>query len=95
MWYHRGHASHFTQFTGPAALRSCEAVARWHRMSDMSVSMAGNAGGAGDGAGPGDPSSAAPSPASASGVATTSTSTARGRFRPLVLSARFLFLRRS
>jgi len=59
----------------------------------MSASMAGDAGGAGDEAGPGDPCSVVPSPASASGVATTSTSAARGRFRPPVLSARFLLLR--
>jgi len=96
--YQCGLASQFTQFTGPAVpatLHSCEAAARCHRMSDMSASMAGDAGGAGDGAGPGDPSSAAPSPASASGVATTSTSTAHGRFRPPVFLARFLLLRRS
>jgi len=63
----------------------------WH----ISVSMAGDAGGAGDGAGPGDPCSAAPTPASASGATTTSTSAVRGRFRLPVLSARFRLFRLS
>jgi len=85
VWYQRGHESHLTQFTGPgrfAFLRGGGSMAsqEWH----ISMSMAGDAGGAGDGAGPGDPSSAAPTPASASGAATTSTSAVCGRFRPPV-----------
>jgi len=40
--YQCGLASQFTQFTGPAVpatLHSCEAAARWHRMSDICLHL--------------------------------------------------------